>query len=195
MEAASLNILMWKNGQSKEAFLVLYGFVCILDTLILSLVNSRCYVGHNCMSVFVYADDLVILAPAARKLLSICDEYATNFDIILNTSKSKFLLFRLLVVIVIVLRDVRSVLVRILDIYWALVFSGCVVVRDVTHFNLCLRPAQSVIGNNLLFCCGYYKVMFKNVTSISVEDVKQYTEFGHFYRVCSRSGQSLAMNI
>jgi hypothetical protein len=266
------------------------------------------------MSVFAYADDLVILAPTAsamRKLLSICDEYAINFDILFNASKSKCLLFHpagckrhctprptfcignkeieyveswphLGHVLCSSFSDCKDILNRrnslvgqinevlccfgnlspvikthllytycsslygcelwdlssqqlaAIGVCWRKAIKRCWnlpmgahahvlyalcgkwpiedeirrrilrfnvscinsdvgVVRDVTRFNLCLRPAQSVVGRNLLFCCGYYKLAFKNVTSMSVEDVKQYTKFGDFYKLCSRNGQSLTI--
>ena len=46
------------------------------------------------VGALAYADDLVLLAPsptAMRKMLSICDEYATEFSIKFNAKKSKWL--------------------------------------------------------------------------------------------------------
>ena len=43
-----------------------------------------------------YADDIVLIAPspsAMRKLLAICDGYASDYDIIFNADKSKFIVF------------------------------------------------------------------------------------------------------
>ena len=41
-----------------------------------------------------YADDIVLIAPspsAMRKLLAICDGYASDYDIIFNADKWKFI--------------------------------------------------------------------------------------------------------
>ena len=50
--------------------------------------------GPFFVGALAYADDLVLLAPsptAMRKMLSICDEYATKFSIKFNAKKSKWL--------------------------------------------------------------------------------------------------------
>lgn len=44
-----------------------------------------------------YADDLTIIAPtadAARKMLNICDNYASQYSISFNASKSQCIFFR-----------------------------------------------------------------------------------------------------
>ena len=48
------------------------------------------------LAAFVYADYVVLLAPMAtamRHLLSICDIFATDFDVIFNAHKSKCIFF------------------------------------------------------------------------------------------------------
>ena len=53
-----------------------------------------CYVGLNFVGALAYADDIVLIAPspsAMRKLLTICDVYASAYDIVFNASKSKYL--------------------------------------------------------------------------------------------------------
>jgi hypothetical protein len=49
------------------------------------LLNSfvGCHMGHVCLAVLAYANHVVILAPdasAMRHLLSLCDEFAAEFD-------------------------------------------------------------------------------------------------------------------
>jgi hypothetical protein len=51
-----------------------------------------CYIGTNFVGALAYADDIVILAPTAtamRRLLAVCDEYAREYNISFNASKSK----------------------------------------------------------------------------------------------------------
>jgi len=55
-----------------------------------------CYIGSNFVGALAYADDIVLIAPnpsAMRKLLSVCDIYANEYDIIFNAEKSNFLVF------------------------------------------------------------------------------------------------------
>ena len=53
-----------------------------------------CHIGHICAAALAYADDLVLLAPTAttmRRLLLICEEYARDFCISFNVTKTKCL--------------------------------------------------------------------------------------------------------
>jgi len=59
----------------------------------LSQLGVGCYIAGNFSGAF-YVDDVVLisLTPLCmRKLLFSCDSYAHEFDIIVNASKSKFL--------------------------------------------------------------------------------------------------------
>ena len=55
--------------------------------------NIGCYIGNTCMSVFSYADDIILLAPTKRSmyiLLDVCDKYASDYNIYkFNPEKSK----------------------------------------------------------------------------------------------------------
>ena len=67
-----------------------------IDDLLSALAKSGvgCYIGSNFVGALAYADDIVVIAPTAtamRKLLSICVEYATEYCISFNASKSKCL--------------------------------------------------------------------------------------------------------
>ena len=67
-----------------------------MDDLLLSLSRSGvgCYIGLSFVGAIAYADDIVLISPtpfAMRKLLSICDSFALEFDILFNAAKSKFL--------------------------------------------------------------------------------------------------------
>jgi len=75
-------------------------FCIFIDDLLTRLSSSGvgCYVGLDFAGALFYADDIVILAPtptAMRQLLAICDSYASEFDIIFNADKSKFLVLTL----------------------------------------------------------------------------------------------------
>jgi len=69
--------------------------ICVyFDVLINRLTQSRygCYIGLVFLAVCVYADDIALLAPTAtamRHLLSICDIFATDFDVIFNAQQTK----------------------------------------------------------------------------------------------------------
>ena len=63
----------------------------------LRLSNSGvvCYIKTNVVGALAYADDIVLLsrtpAAAARKLLSMCETFAAEYDIKFNALKSKLL--------------------------------------------------------------------------------------------------------
>jgi hypothetical protein len=60
----------------------------------LSLSGVGCYIGMTFVGALAYADDIVLSAPApnaTRKLLTICDDFAAQYDIVFNADKSKFL--------------------------------------------------------------------------------------------------------
>ena len=49
-----------------------------------------CCIGHVFVGALAYADDIVLLAPTARamrKLLSLCDEFASGFNVLFNAKK------------------------------------------------------------------------------------------------------------
>jgi len=58
--------------------------------------NIRHSIGLNFLGAFVYADDIVLLAPtplAIRKFLNICDDYVREYSIIFNGKKSKCIFY------------------------------------------------------------------------------------------------------
>lgn len=51
-----------------------------------------CFIGSNFVGALAYADDLVLVAPspaALRRMLLICDAYASEYNILFNAKKSK----------------------------------------------------------------------------------------------------------
>ena len=69
-----------------------------MDSLIKRLKDSNidCKVGNNYVGVFGYADDLTLINPTLTELksmLAICENYADEYKILLNASKSQLLHF------------------------------------------------------------------------------------------------------
>jgi len=65
-----------------------------IDGLLTALASANvgCYIGRNYVGAVAYADDVVLTAPSAsalRKMLTICDNYASDFHLSFNASKSK----------------------------------------------------------------------------------------------------------
>ena len=52
--------------------------------------NTGCYVSHVCTSIFLYADDILLLAPSVSslQLLSACEEDLYFLDMRINDKKS-----------------------------------------------------------------------------------------------------------
>jgi len=60
----------------------------------LSRANVECFMGSNFVGALAYADNIVLLAPSAsaqRMMLVICENYAKDYSISFNASKSKCL--------------------------------------------------------------------------------------------------------
>ena len=84
------------NGVKQGGVLSPILYCVYIDDLLLALSKSGvgCYIGSNFVGALAYADDIVLIAPTAtamRKLLFICGEYATEYCISFNASKSKCL--------------------------------------------------------------------------------------------------------
>jgi len=84
------------NGVKQGGVLSPVLYCVYIDDLLLALSKSGvgCYIGSNFVGALAYADDIVLIAPTAtamRKLLSICGEYAIEYCISFNASKSKCL--------------------------------------------------------------------------------------------------------
>ena len=101
--------VMWGNTVSSE-FTVSNGvkqgevlssilFAIYTDGLLKRLEETGvgCHMGSRFTGALVYADDITLLAPcksALSVLVSVCEKYASEFDILFNGSKSKLLLFK-----------------------------------------------------------------------------------------------------
>ena len=78
---------------------VLSPIFCIyMDSLIKRLKDSNidCKIGNNYVGVFGYADDLTLINPHLTELkgmVAICENYANEYKILLNASKSQLLHF------------------------------------------------------------------------------------------------------
>ena len=69
-----------------------------MDNLIKRLKDSNigCKIGNNYVGVFCYADDLTLLSPTftgLKCMLAICENYADEYKILFNASKSQLLHF------------------------------------------------------------------------------------------------------
>ena len=69
-------------------------FCVYFDSLMIKLANAGygCHIGRMFAGVLAYADDVVLLAPSAsamRNMLLLCDDFANEFSVKFNASKSK----------------------------------------------------------------------------------------------------------
>jgi len=70
-------------------------FAIFIDDIIINVVNlkSGCYVNHVCLSIVLYADDILLLAPSVaveslQKLVTICATELASLDMSINGNKS-----------------------------------------------------------------------------------------------------------
>jgi hypothetical protein len=96
--------VLW-NGTYSHSFLVSNGikqgailspilFCVYIDVLLLALKKdeTRCFIGHLFVAALAYADDVLLLAPtrrALRHMLSICENFAADYNVTFNCNKSK----------------------------------------------------------------------------------------------------------
>ena len=69
-----------------------YLFALYIDSIVDRVRNSRtgCYLKALCMSVLLYADDILLIAPSVssvNKLLHICEQELTLLDMAINAKK------------------------------------------------------------------------------------------------------------
>ena len=87
-----------KNGVKQGGVISPLLYCIYIDGLIKELVNSEvgCYMGGVYAGIFMFADDLKLLAPSVRALhimLNICLDYAARFDVLFN-DKSQLIIFK-----------------------------------------------------------------------------------------------------
>ena len=74
-------------------------FAVYTDGLIIRLQERGigCHMGGHYAGALVYADDITLISPSMtglRKMSSICEQYASEYEILYNGSKSKLLFFK-----------------------------------------------------------------------------------------------------
>jgi len=84
------------NGVKQGGVLSHILFCLYIDELLVALSKAGvgCFMGSNYVGELGYANDIVLLAPSAsalRMMLVICDNYAKDYSISFNGSKSKCL--------------------------------------------------------------------------------------------------------
>jgi len=70
-----------------------YFFAIFVDDIVnkISDCNIGCYVRHMCVSVFMYADDIILLCPfvdGLQRLLRVCERAIEEIDMKINASKT-----------------------------------------------------------------------------------------------------------
>ena len=87
------------NGVKQGGVLSPILFAIYTDGLLKRLeeIGVGCHMGSRFTGALAYADDITLLAPcksALSILVSVCEKYASEFDILFNGSKSKLLFFK-----------------------------------------------------------------------------------------------------
>ena len=87
------------NGVKQGGVLSLILFAVCTDGFLERLQQTAigCYMGIRFTGALASADDITLLAPcrsALSILINVCEDYAAEYDIIFNGSKSKLLYFK-----------------------------------------------------------------------------------------------------
>ena len=83
------------NGVKQGGLLSPVLFAVYTDGLLLRLQERSgigCHMGGHYAGALAYADDITLMSPSMtglRKMSSICEQYASEYDILFNGSKSK----------------------------------------------------------------------------------------------------------
>ena len=87
-----------RNGVKQGGILSPVMFTTYLDVLLrrLSVGHYGCHIGSVFCGAFAYADDITLLSPTLHGLsnmLGICGDFATEYQLLFNASKSRLLVF------------------------------------------------------------------------------------------------------
>ena len=87
---------MVTNGVRQGGVLSPLFFSLYIDDLLekLKINGIGCHIGNHFVGALRYADDIILLSPAAtglREMITICEEYANEHSILFNGKKSKYL--------------------------------------------------------------------------------------------------------
>lgn len=86
------------NGVKQGGIISPILFCIYIDELLCRLQKEGigCHIGSLFLAALAYADDIVLLAPTAsamRRLLAVCDDFASSYNVVFNASKSKCIYF------------------------------------------------------------------------------------------------------
>ena len=106
--AVSLTCVKWYNnfstffnlscGVRQGGVLSPYLFACFIDSVVdkVKLSGVGCYLNMACMSIFLYADDILLVAPSVsslQRILSLCEAELELLDMRVNAKKSSCIRF------------------------------------------------------------------------------------------------------
>ena len=86
------------NGVKQGGVMSPFLFTVVMESLIekVKSLNIGCHIGNKNASIFVFADDILLLCPtraSAQKLVDTCYNHAEILGLTFNTDKCKFIIF------------------------------------------------------------------------------------------------------
>ena len=103
-------------------------FTVYIDNLIKILKHNNvgCKVGNKFLGLLSYADDLTIICPkllGIREMLYICADYAKDYNILFNVSKSKLIYF------------LKKIMVIVMTFYLCLMVARLIICSAMCTFR------------------------------------------------------------
>ena len=185
------------NGVKQGGVMSPLLFTLYMDNLITNITKADvgCYVGNICSCIFVYADDVILLAPTRKSmqlLLDKCEQFGEEFGLSYNPDKCETVVFGKCLNVRLKLCDKNLKMVRKVK-HLGHTLSNTRYMFDIKPLISDMKTRTNVILSQFRFlsadsrikifntnCTSFYGC---NLTNLQMNDMK---DLDRAWRVCSR---------